>query len=175
MKKFLYGTIIIVIVLILVYVFLPEIYTAQKFKGDHDYVKNTMLQKDSENRGFSDIVKQKVEKEFTNEEERIHLFAAAKSYREVITSENEREFVAATKKMMIDLDCALYVLNKNKQQEKLGSTTKDYLSDSKEMYDYYRYLNRIRFARAATEIMDFNNTEENQIYNEKTYEKSCKK
>ena len=166
---------VIILLLVLGYVYIPKIYTMQKFKKDHAYVKNVMLQKDSENRGFSDIVKQKIEKNFSDPEVQRVLSLHAKAFREVVKSETESEFIDSSKILMIRLGCSAYLLFKNKQQDRLEPLTEQYLSDSHEMFSYYEYLGWIRFPNSYNKIIDFSNSGAPKIHNDEEFNKLCKK
>jgi hypothetical protein len=100
MKKMAYF-IIITILLSIGFLSYQKVHIQNKFKNDENYVRENVLQKDSEGRGFSDIVKDKVEKQFADISTQISVKNVAKIKRVVVSARNEEEYIRATKQSLL--------------------------------------------------------------------------
>lgn len=175
MKKIILWAVAVIVLLIIAYFVGSKLYTQYKFKSDHDYVEKVILQKDSENRGYSDIVKEKINDNFTTDRSRMVVQNEAKTFREVIKSKNESEFVESSKKMLLATSCTSFVLYQENHKYKSKDLAQDLLSDTPEMYQYYQYLDLMRFSETSSEIIDFINSKGNRINTEKDFERLCLK
>jgi hypothetical protein len=149
-----------------------EVYIQNKFKNDETYARETMLQKDSEGRGFSDVVKDKIDSQFNDEEIKSNLYKYAKSARDVVKSKSEAEFISSSKDMLLKRGCALYSI-KLKNTKKIDNT---FIYDSEEMRNYYEYLSLYRFAsrKVQYELNDWMNIFDYRINNDDKYNRHCK-
>ena len=167
MKKALYAALVIVILMVIFYVS-RKAYVHYKFKTDETYVKEVILQKDSEGRGFSDVVKSRIDDKFSDSEEaRSQFYKYAKSARHVVESKSEREFIDASKAMLLKRRCVLYSLK--------DKADNSFVFDNKEMRDYYEYLDMYRFSSSdvESELTDWLNNSEVTIDNPDQYLKHC--
>jgi uncharacterized protein YxeA len=175
MKKLIY-LIVIVIVLIVGFFVYRKISIQNKFKNDETYVRETMLQKDSEGRGFSDIVKTQIDSEFKDPEVRKMIYEFSKNMRLVVLSNSESEFIAFSRYLILSQSCMYFIMNEKKLDSALMTkVTKTIALDNDEMYQYYDYLSLVRFNRVASKLASIINDPNTQVDSLVEYQRKCLK
>jgi hypothetical protein len=147
---------------------------SSKFKSDENYVRNVMLQKDSEGRGYSDRVKEKIEREFDDRAVQYSVKKFAKINRSVVLSNNEEEFIAAETESMLAQNCTYFItFKKNVDFSKRDKIIEDTIYDNKEMKSYYEYLSLFRFRNAGRVINDILNSRSVKVKDIEEYNLKC--
>lgn len=170
MKKIILWVIALISLLILTYIAGINLYIQHKFKSDHEYVEKVILQKDSENRGYSDIVKQKIEENFSNESLQKVVQNEARAFRNVVKSKTKTEFINSSKDLTLAQKCSFFIFRKLKIKYPIH-IYEEVLSDTSEMTPYYEYLATIRFANTIEELGEYSN--ETKVWTQEDYIKLC--
>jgi hypothetical protein len=146
-----------------------------KFSKDSKYVSALFLV-DSDHRGYSDVVKKNVDKEFKDLELKNIIFKFAKQQRIVILSKNEKDFVENNKKSLLLQNCIYYLMeNKSQDREKAVEVSKSMIYDSTDMQDYYEYLSLFKYSNSISKMNDWMKDSASKISTDDDYKNKCLK
>jgi hypothetical protein len=166
--------IVISITLVACFFVYKKVSLLHKFKNDENYVRETMLQKDSEGRGFSDIVKAKTDKGFKDPEIKSAIYQFAKVQRKVVLSKNKSEFLSAIKKSMLSQNCMYFIMElKHTEEEQINNVVNSTAFDNDEMNQYREYLSLVRFEDTLPEINSMANDRSNRVNSLFEYKQKC--
>jgi hypothetical protein len=151
MKKVLKWALIIVLILVLGLAALNRKYYLKKhYEPDMVRLETVILQKDSEGRGYSDIVKENIEKEFTDPLVKNAVSKLAVLQRTLVRSNSMEEYNPRLKKYLLQRSCVSFLLYEMNIDTKITSLNQ-ITTDSQEMNDYSKYLNLFRFSTRERE------------------------
>lgn len=171
MKKFLYIVLSLIILLVCTSLFLRYRYE-KKFNSDYEMLEKEMLLKDSDNKGYSDYVQERINKLGFSGTTKLSIEKHAKHYRQVVRSKDKKTFIQNSKKMLQSSACSFYRISQV-DPNNIPELTRDVLSDTKDMYLYYEYLDLIKFAQARPEIMEFLNDFSKRVNDEQDFVRLC--
>jgi len=138
------------------------------------YVQEKILEKDSENRGFSDIVKKNIDDSFKGEDRSV-FYKYAKYTRLALLAKNEEEFLAYKYKLNQLRSCQIYIINKYNYKYDFEKF-KTFYTDNDEMIEIINNAAELHFSNV--DLMDkiqYNFNEKTKtVFNENAYEQNCK-
>jgi len=137
------------------------------------YVREKILEKDSENRGFSDIVKKNIDDYFHDEETRGQFYKYAKYTRLALLAKTEEEFLEYKYKLNLISGCKIYLMETKKY--KYDSEKMKYLyADNYKMLKIVDKVAELHFSNI--DLMDKvwkNFEEKKRIFYKEDYDKYC--
>jgi hypothetical protein len=105
-----------------------------------------MLLPDSEGRGFSDLVKEKIDREVPLAGLASQAYKVAQVKRDIVLSRNEQEFIEANKKSILVHNCIYHLFSGQKfSKSEFAAGLDKLVFDNEEMLVYYESLYTDRF------------------------------
>jgi len=159
----------IILIIILLYSYYNYIVKPRNAETWVEFIQSDVFEKDSENRGFSDVVKRRLDEKIENEEQRKYLYETAIFQRKVLLSKNEDEYFKNQIKLYNLVQCSIFLT-----KEKIFSIV-DAIVENKKVEVLLLHFERERFRSVRKKIFDYMGKNRLNPFSIENFNKKCKK
>jgi len=132
------------------------------------FIQSDVFEKDSENRGFSDVVKRRLDEKIENEEQRKYYYESAALYRKVLLSKNEDEYFENKINLSKKFHCSFFLMN-----EKTFDLSEAVIENKKTKI-LFLHFERERFRSVRMKIIDYLNKNRKRFKSIEDFKERCK-